>query len=177
MRAISGSTCGSKPKFVEQFKSAAGSAFGQNFGEFVAQPFRRDDQNLRRESANGRGGLRLNREIKARGESHGADKPQFIFFEAPLGIADSANDPRAQIGAAVDVIEDFVGARIEQQAVDGEIAAQDIFLRRWRENDAVGMPPVGIADVRAESSNFNFGAAFGHENHAELRADRQRIGK
>ena len=47
------------------------------------------------------------------------------------------------------------GFGIEQQRIDREVAPPDVFLRRLRINHPIGMPAVGIADIRAKRGDFD----------------------
>src|SRR5271170_5822636 len=160
-------------QLIEQFESAASSALGENFGELVVQAFRGNHENFGSEPPNGCGSLGLDREMETRREAYSANEAQLVFFEAALGIANGANNSRAQIGPAVNVVENFVRARIEQQTIDGEIAPQYVFFRRRRENHAVRMPPIGIACIGTKSGDFDLRSLLGNENHAELRTNRK----
>ena len=113
---------------IEQFKSAAGAAFGEHLGQFFAHALAGDLVNLRRQLLDCRHGCGIDLEIEARGKTHGAQHAQFVFGKAAFGIADGAHDSGLQIVAAADKIQNFVGCRIEHHAIDGEIAA----LRRLR---------------------------------------------
>jgi hypothetical protein len=46
-----------------------------------------------------------------------------IFAESHSGVADGANHPPIEIGAALHVIQNRACLRIHQQAIDGEVAA------------------------------------------------------
>ena len=100
-------------------------------------------------------GFRLNGVSEARGKAHGAQHPQLVFGEAQLGAADGADDFGLQILLSADVVKNLAGHRIEQQAVDGEVAAFDVFLRTLAESHLIGMAAVGVANVAAESGNFD----------------------
>jgi hypothetical protein len=58
-----------------------------------------------------------------------------------------------------------------EEAVDGEIAALDIFFGSLGVDDLVGMAAVGIADVGTEGSNLDLEGVLPEEDDAELRAD------
>jgi len=79
-----------------------------------------------------------------------AKHAQFILGEAAFGIADGADEPSVKILLAADVVEDLPGIVAHQQAVDGEIAAGDVFLRCFGVNHAIGMPAIGIAHIGAK---------------------------
>ena len=58
---------------------------------------------------------------------------------------------------------ELAGRRIEQQAVDGEVAALDIFLRTLAETHLVGMAAIAVADVTAEGGDFDHVAVTGRD--------------
>ena len=97
-------------------------------------------------------GFGFDREIEARGEADGAEHAEFVFGEAQRGIADGADDFGVEIAASADEVEDLVGERIEQQAVDGEVAALDIFLWSFAEADLVRM--AAIANIQCRSGRW-----------------------
>src|SRR5579864_495956 len=96
-----------------------------------------------------------------------------------MGLADSANDALLQVFASAHVVKDFAGIGIEQQAVDGEVAALHVHARIFGELDFVRMAAVRVSTVTAEGGNFNgvVGALAcvgvskdGDKHHAELSA-------
>jgi hypothetical protein len=82
-----------------------------------------------------------------------------------------------KIVLAADIIEDLSGIVAHQQAVDGEIAAGDVFLRRFRVEHTIGMPAIGIAQIRAKGGDFDFGGVAKNKNNAELGAYPDAIGE
>jgi len=64
-----------------------------------------------------------------------------------------------------------------EEAIDGEIAALDVFFRCFRIDDPVGMAAVGVADVGAEGGDLNFERSLPYEDDAELRADIETVGE
>ena len=69
-------------------------------------------------------------EAQARGELGGAQDAHRVLAEAHARVADRADQPRLQVAQAVAVVEDRVARRVEEQRVDGEVAAQRVLLRR-----------------------------------------------
>ena len=65
------------------------------------------------------------------------------------GVADGADEVGGQVVAAVDEVEDcglqvsgfFVGGGVEQHAVDGEVAAEDVFSGEVEKRTASGRRP------------------------------------
>ena len=88
--------------------------------------------------------------------------------------------PRCKIFAAANVVQHLAGIGIEQQAVDGEVAALHVHARVFGELNFIGMAAVRVSAVTAEGSDFNgvvvafaFGGftAYRDQNHAELGSD------
>src|SRR2546425_13098420 len=115
-------------------------------------------------------GLRFNRKAEARRESYCSHHAKFIFREAPVWLADSADDSSLQILLPAHEIQPFAAVVPHQQAVDGEVPAPYIFFSRLRIHHAVRMPAVFVADIRAECGSLPFQATPGDQDHAELRA-------
>ena len=100
----------------------------------------------------------FDRVAESRREPNRAHHAQLVLAKAIFGMPDRANDSGSQIIAPAHKIENFVGFGIEQQRVDREIAALHVFLRRFRVNDAIRMPPVGVADIGAKRGDFDLQA-------------------
>lgn len=66
----------------------------------------------------------------------------------------------------------LVEERVEQHAVDGEVAAEDIFLRIGGEADGVGAASVGVGSVMAEGGYLDGDVVFiADQDYAEVGAD------
>ena len=111
--------------------------------------------NLGRQFLYCRHGCGIDLVIEARGKTHGAEHAQFVFRKTAFGIADGAHDSGFQVVAAADEIQDLVCFWIEHHAVDGEVAALDIFARVFAEAYLVGMTAIGVADVRTEGCHLD----------------------
>ena len=99
----------------------------------------------------------LDLESEARGKTNGTQQPKLIFFEAFLRSADRAYKPGIKIIEAADVVKNsdakalLVGKelvqaaaptqRVQQQAVDGEVAALHVFCRSLRVTHLIGWRP------------------------------------
>ena len=102
----------------------------------VADAFAGDLRDSRGELADGAFGFRFDGEVETGGEADGAEHAQLVFFKAAMGLADGADDAVAEIVFAADVVEDGGGEiaglamedGVEHHAVDGEVAAEDVFL-------------------------------------------------
>ena len=96
------------------------------------------------------------------------------------GSSDGANDSGFEVLAAADKIQHFILDGIEQQPVDGEVAALDIFLSALAEAYLVGMAAVAVADVTAEGGDLNRVVRVVSErnqHNSELRAHGVGFGK
>ena len=140
---------------VEQFERAPGASLGEHLGQFFAYALARDLMDLRSSRRDRTERCFVDFVVESRRESHRPQHAQFVFGKALLRIANGANDSGLEIVAAVDIIEDFVRQRIEQQAIDREIAAQHVFARIFAEADFVGMTAIGVAKIGAEGSDLN----------------------
>ena len=111
--------------------------------------------NLRCKLLNGSRSLRLDGVPEARRESHRAQHAQFIFSKTQLWLADRADDSSVQILSPTNKIEHFVLEGVQQQAVDGEIAALNVLAGILAEPYLIGMAAVGIADIRTEGCDLD----------------------
>jgi hypothetical protein len=151
--------------------------FGQQAEQFVADAFGADAADLRGELLDGgeRGGSMA--KPRVRSEADGAQHAQVVLGEADGGIADGADEVRVEIGAAADEIADFAGGRIEEEGVDGEIAAEGVFAGVG-EGDGFGAAAVGIGGIGAIGGDFDGNAVIGHDDDdAEGLAEGDRLGK
>ena len=121
--------------------------------------------------------MRLDFKVEACGETYGAEHAELVFGEAQGRVADGAEDFGGEVGAAVYVVEGggcyvscfFEDSRVEEHAVDGEVAAEDVFARVGGEADGVGAAAVGVGSVVAEGGDFGGDAVrFAHEDYAEV---------
>src|SRR5689334_1192481 len=78
---------GEQSSLVQQFKAAAGRAFGQQLGQFVAKPFGGDLRDMGRSNTNRAKGRRLNRVVETGGKAHSANHAQLVLAEAQVRIA------------------------------------------------------------------------------------------
>ena len=117
-----------KAEFVEEFETTAGGSFGKEFGEFFANALGGNDVDFAGVFADGGKSCGFDGVAKARGEADGAQHAELVFGEAARRLADGADGFGGKIGAAADEVEDFASVVTHQQAVDGEIAALNIFF-------------------------------------------------
>ena len=180
---------GEEAGFVEELEGAASMALCQHAGEFVADTLAADGLDFGGLGSDGGVGGGVEGEAEACGEANGAEHAKVVFFEAASGGADGAEDAGLEVGEAAYVVEDGglesgVGVelfRIEEEAVDGEVAALDVFLGRLAVADLVGVAAVGVCAVGAEGGDFGGGGLafdFGRdEDDAEVSANSEGPGK
>src|SRR5205807_9140409 len=80
-------------------------------------------------------------------EPDGPGHAQAILGEPGLWIADRSDPPRGEVVASADVVDDLAGLGIVEEAVDREIAAGNVLLRRC-EPDRSGVAPVDVWPFR-----------------------------
>ena len=66
---------------------------------------------------------------------------------------------------------------LHEQAVDGEVAARNVFLRSASVDDLVRMATIGVANVAAEGGDFNLVAVAWNQDDTELGTDTDGIRK
>ena len=164
-------------------------AFGEHAGKFIADPLAADLVNLAGERADGRHSALFDREAEARGEADSAQHTQLVFLEAQPRIADGPHHSRFEVGAATDKVEhcavNVAGLtqlqRIEQHAIDGEVAALNVLFGALRESDRVGMPAVGICAIIPKCSDLGYEFTtvgfVSNEYHAEVCTDGESLRK
>ena len=139
-----------------------------------------DGPQLRRDSLGAHGGhqvrhaddrrlcLLLQSKAKPCGKPHRAEHAEVIFAKSHRGVPDGPDDPRGEVGPAVDVVVHLAGDGIEKQSVDREVAPQGI-LAGVCEGHAGRVPAVGVGRVAAKRSHLHLPRAAGaeHGDHAE----------
>ena len=168
---------GEQMRGLEKFETATSGAFGEELGEFFANAFGGDFVNSRGVPSNGDEGVGLDGVGKTSGEADGAEHTELVFGETDRWITDGADEAGVEIGATVDVVEDFAGIVAHEQAVDGEVATGDVFLGGGGVYDGIGVAAVGIANVFAKGSDLDLEAIAGNENDAEMGADADAAGE
>ena len=123
-----------------------------------------------------RPGFIINDKGKSCGKPDRAQKSQVILPEPLPGIADGAYHPGFEIAPPPHVIVDRTGKRVVKHAVDGEIAAERIMLCIG-EHYPPGMAAVACADIGPERRDLKRNAALHNDDHAELRANADRMRK
>jgi len=172
---------------IEQLKGPPSVAFRQHPRQLVADAFAADLVDCVCELADRPLCLAVNFEIETRSKSNSAEHPKLVLFKAAMRLADGAHDAEAQIVLASDIIENRRGQvarlpvehRVEQHAVDGEVAADHVFASTRGKTHLAGVAAVEIRYVRPKCSHFgdNFQApaleigVFANQNHAKVGAD------
>src|ERR1051325_11404878 len=90
-----------------------------------------------------------------------------------LRRTDGAHDLLAQIFLSTDEIKDLAVFRIEQQAIDSEIAPLDILFRFFRVGHLVRVTAVGVKAIGPEGGNFDgvhSSSGFVHLIRREIRS-------
>ena len=143
--------------------------------------------NLLRGFLNRREGCGLDGIFKARRKAYRPQQSQFIFGKSLLRISDRADDSASQVLPSTDIVEHFAADRVQKHAVDGEIAACNVFSRIIAESHFIWVAAVGISDVAAERSHLDalrpggpsnfaiwhcFEVGHGHEHNSKLRSHR-----
>ena len=103
-------------------------------------------------------GVRLDGELQRRRETHRAQHAEAVLGKAPPRVADGADDPSGKVGTAAYIVGDLAGIGVEQQRVDGEIAAQDVGAGVG-ELDGGRVAAVHVGGFRAEGGDFDVLAA------------------
>jgi hypothetical protein len=178
---------------VKQFEGTARVALGEHFGQLVAHALAAYSVNARRERTDRAMCPWLYLESETSREAHRAQHAQAVFFQSLFRAANGANDAGIEIGEAANIVQNRIakGFRIadalsqkaaaahwaqgiEQETVDGEVAALHVFFGGVRIAHSVGMAAVCIGQVRAEGRDLDDEACAArlrrNQNHAEMRA-------
>jgi hypothetical protein len=81
------------------------------------------------------------------------------------------------IGLASGWIEDLSPEWIQKEGIDGEIPSLSILHQGTGKSDVVGVPPVAVTDLGAESRRLNVTVILYDEHDSEFCPDLLRIGK
>ena len=108
--------------------------------------------------------------VEGGGEADGAEEAEPVFGEAEGGVSDGAETAVFEVIAAADEIDDVAGERVEEHAVDGEVAAFGVGFRGG-EDDVVWAAAVEVGTVGAERGDFEEVAVEVDDDDAEVCAD------
>jgi len=129
-----------------------GARPGEHFYEFFVDAFRADIERWVIDYSLPSGGFGL--EIKFGAETYKAKLAEVVFGKTFRGTSDSPDKPVFDICAPAKKVEDFACCGIFIHSVDSEITPASIESRVITEFYFVGMPPVGITGITAESCDF-----------------------
>src|SRR5688572_6006874 len=113
---------------MEQSKTRRSAALREDSRDFLANPLGAHLADFRRHPAHGGPRPGLNGVSKSCTESDSSQQPEFVLGKAFLRVADGTHYPVPDVSLAGDIVDDMLLHRIVEQAVDGEVAAQDIRL-------------------------------------------------
>ena len=133
--------------------------------------------NFRCVFSDGREGVRSDAVCEASGEADRAEHAKLVFGEAALGLDDGANDASGEVGPPANIVQHFTAVVFHKQAVDGEVAARNVFLWSTCVDHLVRMATIGVANVTAEGGDFNLVAVARNEHDTELSTDTKGIRK
>ena len=138
--------------------------------EFFANAFGADAGKVGGVLLDGGLGCRVYGEIESGGEADGAQQAQVVFAEAIGGVADGAEDFVIEVVPAADEVEEAVIDGVEEEAIDGEVAAFGVFLGGGELNFG-GSSAIEIDAVVAEGGDFDDAWANADEDDAERLTD------
>src|SRR5262249_12546925 len=141
--------------FIKEVESARSSSLGKHLVELVANALAAYLANLGCHFPDRRKGVFLKRAAKPGGKAYRAHHAQLVFAESGSRIADGANHPCLEICTTTNKVEDFFLFRIVEQPVDSEVAPRHVFFWRLGISHRIGMPAVGVRNVRAVRRHFN----------------------
>ena len=155
---------------------ASGGRAGRELEELLPDPLGRDLAQTRPMPDDGGVRRRVQRELLLSPEPDRAQEPERVLRKPRVGISDGAHDAAAQILASSHEVEDLVGRRIPEHAVDREVAARGVF-GGGRERDRGGMPAVFVAAVFPERRDLEPVGAAPHPNDPERLSHGNAAGK
>ena len=158
----------------EHFEAFRRMRTEQDLFEFGADAFGGDEAEF---SGGVRGGLRrrgIGRESEPGCEPDEPEDAEVVLAEADHGIADGAEDARAEVVEAADAVDDLFRGGVEEQAVDREVAAGHVQLFVVRVDHMVGAASVAVAAFRAECRDLDGDIVDDDHDDAEGGADGDR---
>lgn len=105
-------------------------------------------------------GRGFDRVTEPRGEADGPQHTELVFCETQFWIVDGADGSGIEVIAPADVVEKAILQRVvdqwvQQHSVDGEVTALYVLARVAGEADFIRMAAVRVADIGAESRDFD----------------------
>ena len=113
---------------VQQLEALAGVAAAQQAQDLLEDPRRRCAHEVLGGLGHRRERLALDLEAEPARELDRAQDAHRVLAEAHHRIADGADHARLDVREAVDVVDDPVLRRVEEQRVDGEVPPQRVFF-------------------------------------------------
>ena len=168
-----GQDCAEQPAFIEQIEAAHAPRGEQDFHQLFADALGADLADVPRVFTHRPPSRSVEIEAERGREAHGAHHPQAVFADAVGGVTDGAEHARVEVSLAADVVDEPVGEGIEKEAVDREVAALGVLLRRGKA-DGGGVASVEVLAVVAKGRDLEFAAAVEDHDDAEVRADGDR---
>src|SRR5208337_3523878 len=162
---------------IEELETLPGLPLGENLQNLVTDALGAHLADLHRLFSYGFLRRCIQREFQTRRKAHRAQHAQAVFAETLIRVADGANPARADIGLPAHIIDYLLLQRIVEEAVNGEVASQDVLLRSFCVPDLTRMPPVGVASITAERRHFHVAFLARHNHHTELSPYRQAFRK
>src|SRR5205823_10212002 len=143
-----------QPHVIQEVHAAGTPRVDEELPQFLGNPFGADDGDFRGHFLDGYFRRRVDGQVEAGGEADGAEQAELVLAEALARLADGPQDSRFQVLLAADVVDDFAADRVEEHAVDGEVAPQGVLARR-AEDDGVGVAAVAVSRVGAEGGDLD----------------------
>ena len=159
---------------AHQLQTARGAAAGHDRDDFLADALGGDIGDFGRGPAHRDPGRGVDFEIEPGGETHRAQHAEMVLLEALAGVADRPDHAGAQIAHPTDQVEDPAALRVEVHPADGEVAPARVLLDR-AEAHRRGTAPINVRRIGAEGGDLERVAVDHHEDHAEARADADRV--
>jgi len=154
--------------FVEELECSARVTFCEHFGQFFTDTLTAYGMDARGELADCGEGGGFDGEAETGSKADRAKEAEVVFFETLFGSTNGADYAGIEIVEAANVIEQSCAnggrlliwrgigemSRVEQQAVDREVAALDVFCGSFGIADFVGVAAVGINTIVSEGGDF-----------------------
>src|SRR5579871_3684616 len=119
----------------------------------------------------------LDAESEAGREPDGAEQAELVFGKAPFRLTNGPDHAFTNILLAVHEIQHYAGIVPHEQAIDGEVAALNVFLWVLGVLHLIGMTAIGVAPVGPKGCHFHLEAVSRDEHYAKLRTDSNGIRK
>lgn len=104
-----------------------------------------------------------------RRKSNGTERPQVVFLQSGVRIANGAKRLCCQVFPSADKVDHLIwpgGERIEKHRIDREVTATSVRLGTT-EMDVVGASPIRIRPICAKGRDFDSDVALAYQNDAK----------